>query len=107
MPILFASTAMGKMPGTGLTRPSKDNSPTQRLVARKVVRRNPCAVSKPTAIGKSNSDPSLGISAGARLITGFVWGISKEVLTIAVRTRSFDSSTDLFGSPTILKLGKQ
>ena len=57
------------------------------------------------AIGRSKKVPSLGNSAGARLITIFLAGKSSMEFFIALRTRSFASSIALLPIPTICSPG--
>jgi hypothetical protein len=58
------------------------------------------------AMGKSNREPSLGISAGAKLIVMRLAGKSNWQFLMALRTRSLLSLTAASGRPTIEKLGK-
>ena len=57
------------------------------------------------AIGRSKKVPSLGNSAGARLITIFLAGKSSMEFFIALRTRSLASSIALLPIPTICSPG--
>ena len=50
--------------------------------------RNLKAIKIPSAIGKSRQEPSLGRSAGAKLIVKRLVGNKKPLLIIADRTRS-------------------
>ena len=54
----------------------------------------------PSAIGKSKRPPSLGKSAGARLTVIFLSGKAKPLFTMALRTLSRDSFTEVSGNPT-------
>ena len=65
----------------------------------------PDVASRPSAIGRSNDDPALRTSAGARLTVMRWCGNSKPELRIAERTRSRLSRTVASGSPTIVKWG--
>ncbi len=93
------------IPLTGRTVPWSESSPIKRLFVNKSGFINPDDASMPIAMGRSNADPSLGISAGARLTVIRESGIVKFVLTIAVRTLSFASSIDLSGRPTMANVG--
>ena len=55
----------------------------------------------PSAIGRSNDEPALRMSAGARLTVTRCGGNSKPELRIALRTRSRLSRTLASGRPTI------
>ena len=66
---------------------------------------NPAAARTPSAIGRSNDDPALRMSAGARLTVIRFPGKSKPELRIALRIRSRLSRTDASGRPTMLKDG--
>src|SRR5690606_6125558 len=55
----------------------------------------------PSAIGRSKRPPSLGRSAGARLMVMRRAGYSNWAQRIAARTRSRDSRTAASGRPTI------
>ena len=61
----------------------------------------PAAASTPKAIGRSNDEPALRMSAGARLTVTRCGGNSKPELRIALRTRSRLSRTLASGRPTI------
>ena len=66
----------------------------------------PDVASNPRAIGRSNDDPALRTSAGARLTVIRCGGNSKPEFLIAERTRSRLSRTVASGSPTIVKCGR-
>ena len=63
----------------------------------------PAAASTPSAIGRSNDEPALRMSAGARLTVTRCGGNSKPELRIALRTRSRLSRTLASGKPDHLK----
>jgi len=60
----------------------------------------------PRAIARSNRPPSLGKSAGARLMVIRLAGNSNSLLMMALRTRSLLSRTAVSGNPTRLNAGK-
>ena len=62
---------------------------------------SPVAARMPSAIGRSNDEPALRMSAGARLTVTRCGGNSKPELRIALRTRSRLSRTLASGRPTI------
>ena len=66
---------------------------------------SPVAARTPSAIGRSNDDPALRTSAGARLTVTRCGGNSKPEFRIALRTRSRLSRTLASGRPTIVKVG--
>ena len=57
------------------------------------------------AIGKSKRPPSLGRSAGAKLMVIRLLGNSNPAFKMALRTRSLLSFTAVSGRPTIEKPG--
>ena len=61
-----ADTATGSAPRTGLTAPSRLNSPRTRKSSRRRASIWPLAARSPRAIGRSNAAPSFFTSAGAR-----------------------------------------
>lgn len=63
------------------------------------------AINIPTAIGKSNIDPSFLVFAGDKLTMILLLKNSIWVFLIAVFTLSFDSFTLISGKPTIWKSG--
>ena len=63
------------------------------------------AIKIPSAIGRSNTDPSLRVSAGAKLTVIRRTGISYPEFRTAARTRSRASRTPASGSPTTAKVG--
>src|SRR5207253_5428778 len=69
-----ASMAMGRAPRTPRTPPSSDNSPTNRQSGTSFLLRPPYAPRIPSAIGKSKPEPSLRMSAGAKLMVMWVKG---------------------------------
>ena len=73
---LAASMAIGKAPRTPRTPPSSDSSPTNSAVRNLFLIQPAIGPKIPSAIGKSKPEPSLRISAGARLIVMWVGGIS-------------------------------
>src|SRR5690554_2023338 len=60
----------------------------------------------PNAMGRSKRPPSLGKSAGARLMVMRRAGNSKPELRMALRTRSLLSLTAVSGKPTIDRPGR-
>ena len=66
----------------------------------------PDAASTPSAIGRSNDEPALRTSAGARLTVIRCGGNSYPELRIALRIRSRLSRTLGSGSPTIVNPGR-
>src|SRR5690606_7604088 len=66
----------------------------------------PLAARMPSAMGRSKRPPSLGRSAGARLMVMRRCGYSNCAHRIAARTRSRDSRTAAAGRPTIWVEGK-
>ena len=99
-----ASTAIGSTPGTARTAPSKPSSPIIRKPLSSRACSAPYAPRMPTAIGKSNPDPSFFRSAGARLTVIRVVGRSNPEFRIADCTRSRLSRTAVSGRPTMLKM---
>ena len=57
-------------------------------------------------MGRSSREPSLGKSAGARLMVRRLVGNKKPLLIIAERTRSLLSRTAASGNPTMVREGK-
>src|SRR3990167_9709625 len=104
-PFSLARIAAGKTPFVERNFPSSEISPIKILEETSDIN-CPEAKSIPRAIGKSNEGPSFGRSAGARLTVIRRLGKLAQEFFIAARTRSFDSSTALSGSPTIEKAGK-
>ena len=66
----------------------------------------PLAARMPSAIGRSNDEPALRTSAGARLMVMRCCGKSKPELRMAAWTRSRLSLTLVSGSPTSWKRGR-
>ena len=105
MPLSRAHIAMGKAPLTGRSVPSNANSPNIISLSKYSFWTFPIAARMPMAMGKSNADPSLRISAGAKLIvTCFRGNLNPEFLMAAV-TRSLLSFTAPSGSPTVINRG--
>ena len=65
---------MLKTPLTGLTLPSRASSPTIIVSLRIELSRTFWPASMPSAMGKSNAGPAFFTSAGARLISDWVFG---------------------------------
>src|SRR3989304_8571471 len=104
-PFSLAIIAIGKTPLIVLNLPSNDNSPINNVLLDMSSEIEICLeVNKsPKAIGKSKAGPSFLISAGAKLIVVLLEGVETPEFFNAARTLSFDSSTALSGSSTILK----
>ena len=100
-----AATAIGRTPRMPLMAPSSESSPrtTVSSIAWRV--RQPEVASRPSAIGRSNDEPALRTSAGARLTVMRWWGNSNPEFLMAERTRSRLSRTVASGKPTIVKWG--
>jgi site-specific DNA recombinase len=105
MPSRRAATAIGSTPRTPLIAPSSDNSPTTTVSSTAARVTCPEVASRPSAIGRSNDDPALRTSAGARFTVMRCGGNSKPEFLIAERTRSRLSRTVASGRPTIEKWG--
>ena len=99
-PLSLAITANGRIPRTGFTAPSSDNSPTNIVSARRVSKTCCVAARIPTAIGKSKPEPSLRRSAGARFTTTFLAVMRRCEFSKAERIRCSLSFTALSGKPT-------
>ena len=69
-----AITAMLRAPRIGLSPPWRLSSPRIRWLSSISEERIPLAESIPTAIGRSNAEPSFFTSAGARLTVIFLFG---------------------------------
>ena len=67
-PFSRAANVAESAPRTDRTVPSSDNSPRNIILSNAFPKNRPMHPVKPSAIGKSNADPSLRMSAGARLI---------------------------------------
>jgi len=98
-----AAIAIGSTPRMPLMAPSRDSSPSTTVssMARRVSW--PDVARRPSAIGKSNDDPALRTSAGARFTVMRCGGNGNPEFLIAARTRSRLSRTVASGSPTIVK----
>ncbi len=94
------------MPRTGFRQPSSESS----AMKARFVRFSSASCLEITriarAIGRSRWVPSLGNSAGARLMVTFLAGKVKPELVMAERTRSRASKMVLVAMPTMLKLGR-
>ncbi len=99
-PVTVATT-----PGEATTRPSNDNSPTAIQSPSCSASVTPIAASNASAIGRSKWLPSLGRSAGLRLIVIRLLGRAMAIAPSAARTLSRASDTALSGRPTIEKAG--
>src|SRR4029450_7501847 len=88
------------MPPSSDSSPSKSTSSTLRRVT------TPLAARTPMAMGRSNDEPALRMSAGARFTVTRCSGNSNPEFRMALRTRSRLSRTDVSGSPTIVIPGR-
>jgi len=106
-PEFNAPIAIGRTPFTDLVSPSRDNSPIKAYFS---ISRNsqftcPVDIRIPRAMGRSNTDPSFFLSAGAMFIVIRLTGNSNPVFFIAALTLSFDSLTATSASPTMSNAG--
>src|SRR5438445_9507636 len=99
------ASAMLRTPGTGRTVPSRESSPIVRRPSSAPGGIWWVAARSPRAIGRSNAEPSLRVSAGARLTVIRLMGTSYPEFRTAARTRSRASRTPASGSPTAAKVG--
>ena len=90
---------------TGRILPSRASSPTNSPDPMLSAVSDPPRSRIDRAIGKSKWVPSLGSSAGARLMTILPFGKSSSEFFIALLTRSFASSIALLPSPIICRFG--
>ncbi len=102
-PASWAALIAGRIPRTGRSVPSSDNSPISRTFSTSPLM-IPAAIKYATAIGRSKSGPSFFRSAGANETTIFrlsLFGAGRPEFLIAALTRSFASSTAFPTNPTI------
>ena len=101
-----AAIAAGRAPSTGTKVPSNDNSPKETVPATTSLGMISSAAKRLSAMGRSKCDPSLGKSAGDRLIVMRFDGRAMDREESADRTRSRASDTALSGRPTMEKAGR-
>ena len=101
IPFSRAIAVIESAPRMGLTLPSRDSSPRITIFFKRSLSIIPLAERIPMAIGKSNAEPSLRISAGARLTVILRTGRANWVLRMAAETRSLLSLTAASGRPTM------
>ena len=101
----LAISAMESAPLTGLILPSRESSPVNKYPSRTVCSINPSDAMIPTAIGRSNAEPSFLRSAGARLTVICFRGKLKPIFFKEALTLSRLSFTAASGRPTIEKCG--
>ena len=101
-----AAMAAGKAPITATRVPSSDSSPRATVPSTASFGRMSSAASKAMAMGRSKCEPSLGRSAGDRLIVMRFDGRAMDMADSAARTRSRASDTALSGRPTMVKPGR-
>ncbi|MPM13425.1 hypothetical protein SDC9_59782 [bioreactor metagenome] len=99
-PSFFACSAIGRAPDTGLSDPSRANSPNIINSLRLQKEYCPVAARIPTAIARSNEDPSFFKSAGAIFTIIFLPGILAPTEVRAVPILCWLSLTALSGRPT-------
>ncbi len=98
--------AIGRTPGTALIFPSKASSPRITLLCSDSIGNCSVTASIPTAIGRSNPEPSFFTSAGARFTVILLMGKAKLLFLRAALTLSLASFTAASGNPTIVNDGK-
>ena len=99
-----AASAADSAPRTGRTLPSSESSPRNMHLSSCFPKNCPMHPVRPSAMGRSNPDPSFRTSAGAKLIvTPWPYGNSYPQFRSALLMRSRLSFTALSGSPTTLK----
>ena len=91
---------VGNTPVTGRKSPFNASSPKNTIPSVSACN-FPFALSRLTATGKSNDEPSLRTYAGARLTVILCAGKSNALFLSALLTRSLDSLTAVSGKPTI------
>jgi hypothetical protein len=101
-----AAIAAGRAPITGTSVPSRESLPKATWVSATSGGMISRVQRRATAMGRSKCDPTLGRSAGDRLIVIRFEGSAIAIALRAVRTRSRASDTALSGSPTIEKAGR-
>jgi hypothetical protein len=101
MPLSRATIAAESAPRTGRTLPSSESSPRNIIRSSAFPKNCPWHPASPSAIGRSNADPSLRKSAGARLMVApCPYGKSIPQFFSADFTRCRLSFTALSGNPT-------
>ena len=95
---------MGSAPSTRRTSPSSATSPMNAMLSESKFICLP-ALSRAMRIGRSYTEPSLRVSAGARFTVMRLTGKANPVFFIAERTLFFASLIAASGSPTISNLG--
>ena len=98
-----AAAAIGSTPRAVWMPPSSDSSPSSRMSAMSRRVMCPAAARTPSAIGRSNDEPALRMSAGARFTVTRCGGNSNPEFRIALRTRSRLSRTLASGKSDHLK----
>ena len=106
LPDSAAFSAAGRVPTTGCTRPSRESSPMASAPSLSSFVMLFSAAKRASANGKSKCNPSLGISAGDRLIMIRREGSAIDNAPNADLMRSRASLTALSGRPIIEKGGR-
>ena len=101
-PAFFANAHIEKIPDTGFTNPSSDNSPISANPPSFSASICPPADNIPAAIARSNPVPSFLMSDGARFTVILPFGSSNPQFFIAAQTLFLDSLTDAPASPIML-----
>ena len=102
-PFSAACSAAGSAPVTAFNLPSKDKAPMAKVSCRQSPRIASIALSIASAIARSKCAPSLGKSAGVRLMVIRFGGNAKDKLCNADLTRSRASLTALSANPMMVK----
>lgn len=97
--VLFGRRDHGQYAGNRPDRTIQASSPISSVFIMRSCRSCPLVERIPAAIAKSNADPSLRISAGAKLTVIRCSGKVNPQFLMAARTRSIDSLIALSGSP--------
>ena len=105
IPASFAAHTIGSTPLTGLTVPSRLNSPSTSVSLTFSSSMIPFDTRMPIAIGRSNPVPSFLISAGEILTTIRCGGNSTPVFFMAILTLSLASLTSVPRYPLISNVG--
>ena len=95
--------AMESAPLMGRRLPSSDSSPRNRMFFSSVFSSAPVVPRIPSAMGRSNPEPSFFTSAGARFTVMVCQGNSKPQFLMADLMRSLLSRTAASGRPTVRK----
>ena len=98
--------AIGRIPFTGRTSPSRESSPTMSTEDRISSSRIWLAPSMAHAMGRSNAVPCFRRDAGEMLIVILFAGRVNPEFLKAVRTLSLDSLTSVDRNPTISNTGR-